>query len=90
MISVLLYVALIAQPGSSPSTQHRVDRLVEKCAAGKVVRLSAETSNQVAMTVLIVGRAPTRAEDGRFTCVLNGLRTMKDLQFGFVGNEVEP
>ena len=42
------------------------------------------------MTLLVPVGDVTAAQNQQFTCVLNGMKAMPDLSFGFLGNEEAP
>ncbi len=72
--------------GPIADTQSRLDQLVNGCSATKVVRLTAENPTEVLMASLNAERAPTDDKNTQFTCVLQGMQSMPDLKFGFLGN----
>jgi len=51
------------------------------------MRLTAQSGRQVIITMAQPERAPTASENRQVGCVLAGTQRMKDLQFGFLGNE---
>lgn len=85
---IFLLALLLFDNGQGPTadTQGRLDRLVNGCSATKVVRLTAESPREVLMIPLNAERAPTDDENTQFTCVLQGMQSMPDLKFGFLGN----
>lgn len=83
MIALLLAATAVG----AATTQARVDQLVQQCAAEKVVRLTAHGGAEVLISMKIVNRAPSLSENKKFECVLRGMRQMRGLQFGFMGNE---
>jgi hypothetical protein len=85
---IFLFALLLFDNGQglTADTQGRLDRLVNGCSATKVVRLTAESPREVLMTPLNAERAPTDDENTQFTCVLQGMQSMPDLKFGFLGN----
>lgn len=85
---IFLFALLLFDNGQGPTadTQGRLDRLVNGCSATKVVRLTAENPAEVLMAPLNAGRAPTDDENTQFICVLQGMQSMPDLKFGFLGN----
>ncbi len=85
----MILLALLAS-AMSPSvavTQKRVNQLVASCKAAAFVALSAETSKDVVIEIRKIGEAPSPADQRAFACVLDGMKKMDDLQFGFLGNE---
>lgn len=83
MVSLLLAAAM----ASPTATQVRVDQLVHRCRAERVVRLVAQGHAEVVMNVQHPERPPSSDENRKFECVLQGMQGMKDLRFGFLGNE---
>lgn len=75
---------------SAAVVQTRVDELVMRCDASKVVQLVAQDESRVAMTLLLPAGDVTAAQNQQFTCVLEGMKAMPDLSFGFLGNEEAP
>jgi hypothetical protein len=51
------------------------------------MRLTAQSGRQVIIEMAQSERAPTVLENREVGCVLAGAQRMKDLQFGFLGNE---
>jgi hypothetical protein len=90
MIALMLVALSLGGADVTAVSQHRVDRLIKRCAANKVVKLLARNGNEVSMHPLIIARAPTAAESRKFECVLLGMKEMTDLHFGFIGNEAAP
>lgn len=82
-----LFLLLASAPSAAAPTQARLDKLVHRCAAENVVRLTALSRREVVIHMVVAERAPTASEDHRFSCVLRQMRRMPDLQFGFLGNE---
>ena len=85
-----LPLLLVAAASDVAATQQRVDELVARCDAQGVIRLVAESARQVAMQPLLQPGETSAEQEKRFDCVLTGVKSMPDLNFGFVGNEEEP
>lgn len=83
----MLFLLLASTTADVSATQVRLDELVHRCDAQKVVRLVAKSRTEVVIDMMIVRRAPSQRENQRFSCVLGGMQRMPDLQFGFIGNE---
>lgn len=75
----------------SVGAQQRVDGLVKRCDAAKVIQLVAEKDNRVTMTLLLpLDSRISATQNQQLACVLDGIKAMPDLSFGFLGNEEEP
>lgn len=81
-----LYLALTAAPADPAVTQGQLHRLIHRCAAERIVRLTAQSRTEVIIQMLHVERAPTASENRRFECVLTGMKEMAGIQFRFLGN----
>jgi hypothetical protein len=76
---------------SSPSSdtiavQQRVDELVKRCRASEEIRFVAHGGSEVEMQLLTRSVELNTGEKQRLTCVFDGLRSMPELSFGFIGN----
>jgi len=87
MIIALALAAAATGPADAAATQIRLDALLHKCSAEGIMRLTAQSGRQVIITMAQPERAPTASENRQVGCVLAGTQRMKDLQFGFLGNE---
>jgi hypothetical protein len=87
---IALPLILAAATSDIVATQQRVDELVARCDAQRVLRLVAESAGRVTMEPLSQSGEVSAEDDRRFYCVLSGIKTMADLEFGFEGNDVEP
>lgn len=66
--------------------QQRVDELVKRCHASEDIRFVAHGGNEVEMQLLTKSAELSAGKRHRLTCVLDGLKSMPELSFGFVGN----
>lgn len=87
MLALVISALLAQQVDGRAATQLRLDELVQRCRAEKVVRLQAITDTKVSIQAGGWGRDLTRSEDKKITCVLLGTNGMRDLRFGFIARE---
>lgn len=87
---MILATLLLSASVETRSTQQRVDKVVQRCHATKVVQLLAQSHREVVISMQVTDRAPTSDEDAKFSCVLAAMRKMDGLTFGFIGNEATP
>lgn len=90
MVFALYFLAGSVLHGTM-AAQQRVDGLVKRCDAAKVIQLVAEQDNRVTMSLLLpTGHRISATQTQQLACVLDGIKAMPDLSFGFLGNEEEP
>jgi hypothetical protein len=81
--------ALMLLAGSAPSEtaalQDELDELVEHCHAALAASLVAHEGRQVEFKPL-AGEHPSYAQKQQLRCVLEGLKSIPGLSFGFIGN----
>jgi hypothetical protein len=87
MMFALILLAGSASSGTA-ALQGELDQLVKRCQASQVASLMAREGHQVEITPLS-GPDMSAAQKQQLKCVLDGLRSMPDLSFGFIGNEQE-
>jgi len=88
-MQLALYLLAVLSPDGTTLIQQRVDELVRRCNASKVIRLVAQDESRVLVTLPSLPANVTDAGVRQFTCVLEGMKAMPDLSFGFLGNEEE-
>lgn len=88
MIVVPLLI-LAATPSDRVATQQRVDELLARCNARGEASLVAQSGQDVELRPLIRPGEASLEQERRFSCVLSGMKSMADLRFGFLGNEVD-
>ena len=88
MIFALILLASSASDDTA-AVQQEVDQLVTRCEASNEVKFVAHSDRQVQMQ-LLTGLDVTATQRQHLTCVLDGLKSIPDLSFGFIGNEATP
>jgi hypothetical protein len=83
----LIGIFLLAAALSVEATQARLDELVVRCKAERVVAFKAHSKGEVIIDMKNAGEAPSPMDQQAFDCVLSGMKKMNDLKFGFLGNE---
>ena len=90
LLALLLQPAAIDEAALTKATQARVDQIVDRCSARSFVTLQADGPTQVIIQLRRFDPPPSPVEQQQFECVLGGMKSMPDLQFGWLGNEAAP
>ncbi|MBC2665819.1 hypothetical protein H7F51_09810 [Novosphingobium flavum] len=85
----MLFLTFLMHASSVNDTaivQERINELVRRCHASEDIRFVAHPGNEVEIQLLTRSAALTTVERRRLTCVFDGLKSMPELSFGFIGN----
>jgi hypothetical protein len=77
---------LAAVTDDTEIVQRRLDGLVNRCDAYAEIQFVAREGGEVEMKLLTDSIELTSKEKQHLNCVFNGLKSMPELSFGFIGN----
>ena len=85
-VFLLLCFLLAEVTDDTEAVQRRLNGLVTQCNAYAEIQFVAREGGEVEIKLLTDSIELTSKEKRHLNCVFNGLKTMPELSFGFIGN----